>query len=60
MGRLGPSPMTALYLLLILCFLAILGVAAAVFFRVKKKIGLPPGETQQIAKRKESGEPAGK
>ena len=52
--------MTALYLILIVSLLAILGVVAAVFFRIKKKIGLPPGETQQIARRKESGEAAPK
>lgn len=49
--------MTALYVILILSVAAILGVAAAVYFRVKKKIGLPPGETQQIERRRQSGEP---
>ncbi|HUQ49121.1 MAG TPA: hypothetical protein VM056_00245 [Terriglobales bacterium] len=49
--------MTALYLILILSLLAILGVVAAVYFRIKKKIGLPPSETQQIKQRRETEEP---
>ncbi|MEO6119556.1 MAG: hypothetical protein ABIP12_02610 [Terriglobales bacterium] len=43
--------MTLLYLMLILSVLTILGVVAAVYFRIKKKIGLPPTETQQIKRR---------
>ena len=52
--------MTALYLILILSVVAILGVAAAVYFRIKKKIGLPPTETQQIKRRSEAEEPVAK
>lgn len=52
--------MTALYLILILSVLTILGVAAAVHFRIKKKIGLPPTETQQIKRRSETEEPVAK
>jgi hypothetical protein len=52
--------MTALYVILIVSLLAILGVVAAVYFRIKKKIGQPPGETQQIERRRESGEPVAK
>jgi hypothetical protein len=43
--------MVALYLVLALSVLTLLGVAGAVYLRVKKKIGLPPTETQQIRKR---------
>jgi hypothetical protein len=49
--------MTALYVILILSVAAILGVAAAVYFRIKKKIGQPPTETQQIERRRDSGKP---
>ena len=54
--------MTALYLILIVSVLAILGVAAAVYFRIKKKIGMPPSETQQITRRESeaSEEPVAK
>jgi hypothetical protein len=49
--------MTALYLILILSLVTILGVVAAVYFRIKKKIGLPPTETQQIKRRREAEDP---
>ena len=49
--------MTALYLILIVSLLAILGVVAAAYFRIKKKIGLPPSETQQIRRQIETEEP---
>lgn len=48
--------MTALYLILILSVLTILAVVAAVYFRIKRKIGLPPTETQQINRRKDTAE----
>lgn len=52
--------MTALFLILLVSVLAILGVAAAVYFRIKKKIGLPPTETQQIKRRSDTEEPVPK
>ncbi|HUS18669.1 MAG TPA: hypothetical protein VMZ25_03385 [Terriglobales bacterium] len=48
--------MSVLYLILIVSVLTILGVVAAVYFRIKKKIGLPPTETQQIKRRREAEE----
>jgi len=52
--------MTALFLILILSLLAILGVVLAGYLRIKKKIGLPPSETQQIRQRAEEEEPVAK
>ena len=51
--------MTALYLILIVSVLTILGVAVAVYFRIKKKIGLAPTETHP-SKRRETEEPVAK